>query len=87
MATYRFDQTSGLIFSETVHRAPGGPNAFLNKCRGRKPEKTVSKHGAASLEAVAMRSVLCNLEFIGVEALGWIPVPILKRIWEAIERK
>lgn len=87
MATHRFDQTSGLIFSETVHRAPGGPNAFLYKCRGRKPEKTVSKHEAASLEAVAMRSVLCNLEFIGLEALRWIPVLILKRIWEAIEKK
>ena len=88
MLTQKYDQDSGLVFSERVVRAPSrGLDSFMHKTRGRRPEQTVSKHGADSLEAIAMRAVLCNLDFIGVDSLGYLPAAIVARIWDHVCRR
>jgi len=87
MGTHGYDQSSGLVFAETVIGAPGKRDTQnLAKCLGRKPKYLPLPEGAHSLEAIAMRHLLCNLKDLDELSLITLPAALLEQIWTRVRR-
>ncbi|THY74421.1 hypothetical protein D6C94_04931 [Aureobasidium pullulans] len=86
------DPDSGLSWNETILSGPTSlskqMNDFMNKSIGLPPllGSPVSETGAGSLEDMAVRCLLGNLDALFKESLEGVPGLVAKRIWERIVR-
>lgn len=84
-----FDPDSGLVFDENIvkqdrrHRPSRDP---LTRCLGTPPEYRPPPKGTETLEAIATRSILHNLDRIDSASLSTVPAILLEKIWKAIQR-
>jgi len=69
------------------HRAgKRSPRSIARICRGSKPAYSALPAGAHSLESIAMRHILCNLDKIDAQCLSTLPDMLVKKLWTAICR-
>ncbi|CAD0022147.1 unnamed protein product, partial [Aureobasidium pullulans] len=86
------DPDSGLSWNETILSGPTSlskqMNDFMNKSIGLPPllESKSDEIGAGSLEDMAVRCLLGNLDALVKESLEGVPGLVAKRIWESIVR-
>ncbi|KAL2035493.1 hypothetical protein VTO58DRAFT_101411 [Aureobasidium pullulans] len=86
------DPDSGLSWNETILSGPTSlskqMNDFMNKSIGLSPllESKSDETGAGSLEDMAVRCLLGNLDALVKESLEGVPGLVAKRIWERIVR-
>ncbi|TIA44007.1 hypothetical protein D6C79_06655 [Aureobasidium pullulans] len=86
------DPDSGLSWNETILSGPTSlskqMNDFMNKSIGLPPllESKSDETGAGSLEDMAVRCLLGNLDALVKESLEGVPGLVAKRIWERIVR-
>ncbi|TIA25494.1 hypothetical protein D6C81_01698 [Aureobasidium pullulans] len=86
------DPDSGLSWNETILSGPTSlskqMNEFMNKSIGLSPllESKSDETGAGSLEDMAVRCLLGNLDALVKESLEGVPGLVAKRIWERIVR-
>lgn len=86
----RHSPTSGLSWNETVVKRPSAPPSsqlrdILHKPIGVPPLLRSSGMGADSLEALAARCLVGNLELLEKESLDNVPEMLVQKVWELIE--
>lgn len=83
-----YDQETGLVYTEAIVSAPRTTAAdWFRRCRGRKPTYQAPARGPPSLQDVAIRLLLCNLDDLELHAVQALPDVMLQKVWEQIRRQ
>lgn len=83
-----FDRTSGLVYNEIVlPERRQGDRHFMLRCLGAQPKPVEGQQGPSTLQSIAMRSVLSNLDDMDHDALGYLPPMMIKKIWDVVKRR
>lgn len=88
----RHSPTSGLSWSETIVTRPSAPlssqlHDILHNPIGVSPLLRSSGVGVDSLEALAARCLVSNLELLEKESLENVPEMLVQKVWELIEER
>lgn len=88
----RHSPTSGLSWNETVVKRPSAPPSsqlrdILHNPIGVPPLLRSSGMGVDSLEALAARCLVGNLELLEKESLDDVPEMLVHKVWELIEER